>query len=441
MMAQPPAATSAASNAAACAGADSTGASGAAPAGDNVFSNALQALSAGAAPAAAAGDASTVEAGTVLATAGPSMTEGTFLGAVMLPGARLQACDATPASTDVAAPPPAGARANASKQAPDTGASGSTVAKDLLRLLFAKPSTLLVANGAAHSGDSVAGEGHDSSSTDDASTSSCVSTAVADPSAAASALLVQMPMQAPIAVALKWQEPEAAKTARESSAAPLGAATSGATASSAGSPIDLHQAIAAAMTRSQGPSSVVSLIDVQGGVADAPRAPRVIPGDGASIDTSGMAAALRAANPANTPTAAPVEHTVAVPVHDRHWPTAMAAQVLILSGDKVRAATLRLTPEHLGPVEVRIDMQDSSVNVNFTAAHAETRSALEQAMPQLRSVLAGAGLTLGQATVQQQARHASQNPQPMLRGTGSVDDANEVPVSAWRALGLVDEYA
>jgi flagellar hook-length control protein FliK len=119
----------------------------------------------------------------------------------------------------------------------------------------------------------------------------------------------------------------------------------------------------------------------------------------------------------------------------------MAAQVLILSGDKVRAATLRLTPEHLGPVEVRIDMQDSSVNVNFTAAHAETRSALEQAMPQLRSVLAGAGLTLGQATVQQQARHASQNPQPVLRGTGSVDDAMDAPVPAWRALGLVDEYA
>jgi flagellar hook-length control protein FliK len=369
------------------------------------------------------------------------MTEGTFLGAVMLPNGRLQASVATSANTDVDASPSAGTGADATKQAPDPGASGVSVAKNLLRLLFAKPSTLLATNSAVPTGDPVAGDGHDSKSTDEASTSSCTSTAVADPSVAAAALLVQAPMQAPITVALKWQEPQAAKTARESPAAPLVTATSGTAGPSAGSPVDMHPAIAAAMTRTQGPTPAMTLTELQGGAAETPRSPRVIPGDGASIDTSGMAAALRAANTTNTPTAAPVEHTVTVPVHDRHWPTAMAAQVLILSGDKVRAATLRLTPEHLGPVEVRIDMQDSSVNVNFTAAHAETRSALEQAMPQLRSVLAGAGLTLGQATVQQQARHASQNPQPVLRGTGSVDDAMDAPVPAWRALGLVDEYA
>jgi len=42
----------------------------------------------------------------------------------------------------------------------------------------------------------------------------------------------------------------------------------------------------------------------------------------------------------------------------------------------VQSATLRLSPEHLGPVEVQIDVQKSQVNVNFSAASAETRTAL-----------------------------------------------------------------
>jgi flagellar hook-length control protein FliK len=150
-----------------------------------------------------------------------------------------------------------------------------------------------------------------------------------------------------------------------------------------------------------------------------------------------MAAALRAASNA---TAVQVERSVTVPVHERHWPTALAAQVLVLSNDKVQGATLRLSPEHLGPVEVRIDMHEANVNVSFTAAHTETRAALEQAMPQLRAVLAGAGLSLGQATVQQQARRESQNPNLPARIGGAADEQIEAPAALARALGLIDEY-
>ena len=150
-----------------------------------------------------------------------------------------------------------------------------------------------------------------------------------------------------------------------------------------------------------------------------------------------MAAALRAATSASPD---PVTREVAVPVHERHWPQALAAQVLILSSEKVQAATLRLSPEHLGPLEVHIDLQDANVNVTFTAAHVETRAALEQAMPQLRAVLAGSGLTLGQATVQQQARRESQNSNAAPRTAGAAGAPPEVLAAVARALGMVDEY-
>ena len=442
MMTQPAAATGAASNASATAGADSTGTSTSGSTGGNVFSQTLQALSAGAGNAAApltAVDASAAEPGTNPVTTNAADSEGALIDAVMLPNARLQASASPFANAGGSGSSAVRMRTDSAQQASTTGAALPAIAKDLLRLLFAKPSELLTTEGAAHNGSPVAGDEHDSKAADQADASTGVlSTGVVDPSGAASTLLLQTPIQAPLTAALKWQEPHAATTMREAAPVPLSATVSVAVSSTVTSLTDPHQAVTAALTRPDSASSAASLMALQGISADAPRPLRLVPDADAPLDTSGMAATLRATDAAN---AAPVEHTVAVPVHDRHWPTAMAAQVLILSGDKVRAATLRLTPEHLGPLEVRIDMQDSSVNVNFTAAHAETRAALEQAMPQLRSVLAGAGLTLGQATVQQQARHGSQNPNTMLRGAGSVDEVNEVPVTVWRALGLIDEYA
>ena len=159
--------------------------------------------------------------------------------------------------------------------------------------------------------------------------------------------------------------------------------------------------------------------------------------NGATATLMDMAAALRAATTASPN---PVERSVAVPVHERHWPQALAAQVLILSNERVQAATLRLSPEHLGPVEVHINLQDAYVNVTFTAAHMETRAALEQAMPQLRAVLAGAGLTLGQATVQQQARRESQSSNAAPRAAGDAGEATGALTATARALGMVDEY-
>lgn len=177
--------------------------------------------------------------------------------------------------------------------------------------------------------------------------------------------------------------------------------------------------------------------DARGATGQRPAAAPATSAGNAVATVMDMAAALRAVTAASPN---PVERSVATPVHERHWPQALAAQVLILSNERVQAATLRLSPAHLGPLEVHIDLQDANVNVTFTAAHVETRVALEQAMPQLRAVLAGAGLTLSQATVQQQARRESQNPNGAPRAGGDLGEQPEALAAVTRALGMVDEY-
>jgi flagellar hook-length control protein FliK len=158
-------------------------------------------------------------------------------------------------------------------------------------------------------------------------------------------------------------------------------------------------------------------------------------------DSSGLPELVRSF--ANSPTQTPlVEATIAVPVANGGWPQAVAAQVHWFVSNDVQSATLRLSPEHLGPVEVRIDVHDSQVNVNFSAAHAETRVALEQTVPRLREIFAGSGLTLGQASVQQDPRPGSQPAATQVRPAFTAAQVVE-PVAAAtpQGLGLVDEYA
>jgi flagellar hook-length control protein FliK len=137
-----------------------------------------------------------------------------------------------------------------------------------------------------------------------------------------------------------------------------------------------------------------------------------------------------------------VDATVGVPVGSGSWPHAVAAQVHWFVSNGVQSATLRLSPEHLGPVEVHIDVQSSQVNVNFSAAHAETRAALEQTVPRLRELFASGGLTLGQANVQADPRPGSQStPVPVRTAFSQAATLEPVAATAAGSLGLVDEYA
>jgi flagellar hook-length control protein FliK len=79
----------------------------------------------------------------------------------------------------------------------------------------------------------------------------------------------------------------------------------------------------------------------------------------------------------------------------------MGKQVLWMVNQNISRAEIRLNPANLGPIEVRIDMDNDQVNVAFTSRHAEVREAVEQALPRLREMLEEKGLNLSDADVSQ----------------------------------------
>ncbi|MBB6094220.1 flagellar hook-length control protein FliK [Povalibacter uvarum] len=125
------------------------------------------------------------------------------------------------------------------------------------------------------------------------------------------------------------------------------------------------------------------------------------------------------------------------------WADELGTRMLLMSERGQHSASLRLSPEHLGPLEVRIAVRDDQASVWFGSAQADTRAALEQALPRLRELFASQGLSLSDAGVfhespREQAKQGGAN------GTTLPGGGTEAEVSASAMavkLGLVDAYA
>jgi flagellar hook-length control protein FliK len=82
------------------------------------------------------------------------------------------------------------------------------------------------------------------------------------------------------------------------------------------------------------------------------------------------------------------------------WSQNLGDRLLMLADNGLQSARLKLHPEHLGPLEIRIAVDDDGgTQVWFSAHHAQTRDALENAIPRLRELFADQGLNLAHANV------------------------------------------
>lgn len=141
-----------------------------------------------------------------------------------------------------------------------------------------------------------------------------------------------------------------------------------------------------------------------------------------------------------------------VPAHmgSPDWGQAMNQQVLLAAQGQQQFATLHLNPPQLGPLEVHLQMHDGQIQAQFVSAHAVVRQAVEAALPQLRDVFAGAGLSLGQTSVGTQGGQGDHQQARSQRGAsgsnaiadiaaGGVPGASAAQVLRWQQ-GLVNTY-
>ncbi|TFY88597.1 flagellar hook-length control protein FliK [Pseudomonas kairouanensis] len=96
------------------------------------------------------------------------------------------------------------------------------------------------------------------------------------------------------------------------------------------------------------------------------------------------------------------------------WAADLGQQMvgMVTRGDQ--QVDLRLHPAELGPLSISLNLNDGTTQAQFQVAHASVRTAVEQALPQLREALASQGIALGQASVSDQSsrQQPQRDPQP-----------------------------
>jgi flagellar hook-length control protein FliK len=134
---------------------------------------------------------------------------------------------------------------------------------------------------------------------------------------------------------------------------------------------------------------------------------------------------------------------VHVPVGSAAWADEIGSRMTMMVDQGKHTASLRLSPEHLGPLEIRIAVNDDKASVWFGAANADTRTAIENALPRLRELFASQGLTLADANVSREPPRQQPNPTAQSSTSGGIssEDGSVAATPTHIRLGLFDAYA
>jgi len=169
--------------------------------------------------------------------------------------------------------------------------------------------------------------------------------------------------------------------------------------------------------------------------------------------TTAAGSAAAAPSPSAQTGASPTQQpatSVTVAVHGEvgssGWANELGARLHWMVGQGIESASLRLTPEQLGPVEVRISVHQNTASVWFSATQPDTRSALEQTLPRLRELFSAQGLSLAQAGVSDQsARGTPREPRDLGASVRTAAarglSATSVTSAPRSHQGLIDTYA
>lgn len=142
--------------------------------------------------------------------------------------------------------------------------------------------------------------------------------------------------------------------------------------------------------------------------------------------------------------ARPTQSFIQTPLNDPQWQQDFSNRVVMLARGgatgQAQVAEIRLNPAHLGPVEVRVVMNDDQASITFSAHHTAVRDAIETSLPRLREMFSGSGVQLADATVSDQSLQdrRQRHQQGQADGHGFAAAPSGFDDDAERVIGQVD---
>lgn len=137
------------------------------------------------------------------------------------------------------------------------------------------------------------------------------------------------------------------------------------------------------------------------------------------------------------------------PVGQPGWDRAVGERIQWMVGHNIQQAEIKLNPPNLGPLEIKVSLQNDQTSITFVATQAPTREALEASIPRLREMFGEINLNLANVDVgQQQAGGSAHDGRSATGGTEGADSPGQEATAGarnprWVASsdGLLDTYA
>lgn len=151
----------------------------------------------------------------------------------------------------------------------------------------------------------------------------------------------------------------------------------------------------------------------------------------------------------NSEPSAMLTNRIAVPVQQAGWGEAVGNRLIMMVNDKMQSANIHLNPAELGPIEVKISVNQDQTTVHFVSSNSVVREAIEDAFPRLKEMFSQNGLTLADANVSQQSSQQNQsyskdenNSQSTVNNNALENDESPIDSSQINTIdtGLIDHY-
>ncbi len=106
------------------------------------------------------------------------------------------------------------------------------------------------------------------------------------------------------------------------------------------------------------------------------------------------------------------------PFSHPEWNKEMGERIVWMHKQAIPSAELRLNPEHLGPIKIKIDLSQDQATIAFTAQHAVVKEAIEASIPKLREMFSAQQLNLADVNVSQNDSGQKQSKEFTQMGNG-----------------------
>lgn len=138
-----------------------------------------------------------------------------------------------------------------------------------------------------------------------------------------------------------------------------------------------------------------------------------------------------------------------VKVNTPAWNNALGERAIMIAAQNTRVAEIKLDPPELGSLNIRVNINQDQVSLNFTSPHAHVRDAVEQSLPRLREMFAEQGLALQDSSVSDQSAEQQRREQfadgggsgSQYGGSVGVEGEDGAQPENARSVSLVDYYA